>query len=625
MSARARRLQLLPLLGAVGAVGVVGVVGCRVDRVAIDVDAKAVSARATSLRATAFADDGQGCDGQRFIASPKLTAIDSVEVALSSVNGGVALALPRLGDKLIVIDANDDDGLSLARGCAELGVVDGIVDVSVKLAPTTRAESVVAGTVVVDADSDDAIGVAVFADDGDAGSAGNAVFAEVVAPFDVVVQDDVVSVDDDGVARLRPALPAMGPVLVRFIPERPQRDEAVTISAFVRPAPTPVFVGLGLNSPVLVPVGGDVIVVSVDRGDDGQSLQSRRFADDGQSPTRLLTPAPSVRFLGAFGDTDNGTEGRAEDNAFALAVVGGPGGDEIVALDLSQDAVNTVVARHPLPGSAAGLRAVAVGDCARGPLASPVLLRADDGGAVFIEVAFGAVVVVPIDDVDGAALPAPLLSGCVSAADGDVARVIFGAVTDAPAEVEAGGRGGVKDIAFARDATFAALTLPPQVIQVSVREDGKAIIARVDAGQVLLAPHQLADGVLVDVTDVNDDPARLLPSAPLFVTQGLIFSANDGDGVAQDTLAILDLGTEADPNASAVFGVAGVLGSTQSSGVDGLCAPASACAGSVAVDLDGDGRLELVTFGERPDGVGVDVYRFSPAVSRSSATATNRR
>jgi hypothetical protein len=90
------------------------------------------------------------------------------------------------------------------------------------------------------------------------------------------------------------------------------------------------------------------------------------------------------------------------------------------------------------------------------------------------------------------------------------------------------------------------------------------------------------------------------------LAQGHIFTDLD-DGVALDTVAILDLGTEADPNATAVFGVAGA---DLQSGVDGLCTPASACGGSIAKDLDGDGRLEIITFVEGSDGVAISILSF---------------
>jgi hypothetical protein len=540
---------------------VIVVAGCTPRGVRLDVDARAVPPD-TVLRAAVYVDDGGGCAAWRFAVAPALTPID-VGVLPADV-----LDVPREGDKLIVVDALDLAGRSVGRACVVVGVVDEVVAVTATLLPTVRV--VVAGESRQVLGRGDAIVVDVQDGTG-APVAGRDVAVRVTDGNDVVLTDVVVASDSDGrvVFRPEPGTDGRGLGLLRasFRGAEPFVDGPVDVAVLRAPATTNLLGDAPRVDPRPVVLGDDLAFVV---GDD----QGAGFAllTPGEPPVPLAPgQLGGARFLGAF----------AGDGGLLLFAAG----EQLIAVDVRGSPLDA----RPVRGADFGAaRALAAGSCAA-RRERPVLVATADA-AWLVDVRFGALVVLDAP----AALPRDVLAtGCVVDDAGARHRILFGPSGSAGGPVSLGdGLAQVEDLS---DLVVEPLAVPPDIVHFSVREDGVVLAGAVDGGEVVLRPLVRRGAALVDRD--GDVPFRL-PSPPLLVQQGAVFG---GD---RDVLALLDLSTAADGDASALYAVQGGL----AVGTTAVCRPLAACAQSVFVDGDGDGRLDLLT---SSDGV-PRLVRFAP-------------
>lgn len=536
------------------------VAGCAGYGVIVDVAAAGINDDVT-FEAAFYADDGSGCDGQRFVARPTLTLIAREPLPLTGVE------LPRVGDKIVIVEARgaDDTGdLVVGRGCSAVGTLDGIVRVEVNVTPTfelrdASAESFVVGDATV---LDDGLGnvfvdhvsavVAAVADG--APVAGAAVRARLFAADGAVVVDEVVVADDDGRAFFAPTQAPAGPLRATLTVENPAADGDTVSPGFA----VPVF---------------DLIPTSV--------ASLRPFVVDGLPLFAGVSTRPSPELLLFEGGADRGQPLTSSTTSLSLVglATNDAGGDVFVVVadgnlafvDRATSIVGPVVDVSP------AARYFSASSCAT-PLGLPgvisdgttqVLVDLDDGGAA---------VAAPLDVGAGGAVVG---SFCVLGDDDSRHRVVvFGG--DRPGVIDLGdGLTGAGD--FSAVPIEAGLE---NTIGLIARDDGLLLSSEADAGEVLVRLRRLSGRAFVDA---GAAPARL-PSPPTFLAAGNFF------GGANDLFAVLALGTAVRPDLAALFGV----GSTDDASIAGgiavpACAPAVACSDALAVDIDGDGALEVLT------------------------------
>jgi hypothetical protein len=550
----------------------VALASCADYGVVIDVDAAAM-ADDVSFDAAFYADDGGGCAGQRFVAVPALTLIAREPLPLTGVE------LPRVGAKLVIVEARRGD-MSVGRGCRDIGSLDGVVRVAVTIAPTHRlvdasAESLVVGdATVLDDDQGEA---SVFADHVSAvvtdvanGSpvAGAAVRARLFAADGALVIDEVVQADDDGRAFFAPQAAPAGPVRVTLTVENPATDGDTASPGFA----VPRFELIPTNADALRPFVADGVPVfaGVDR-----RLAPRLQRFEGARGETVARATRSMTLLGlATTDIGNDVFVIVADGILAFVDTAAP----------AVEPVEPVEPDGPVVDVSAAARYFSASSCTT-PLGLPGVIG--DGATQFL---------VDIDDVNGAAVATPLdiaVNGavvgsfCVLGDDGTRHRVV----------VFGGDRPGVLDLGdgLTSAGDFSAVPIVAgleSTIALTARDDGLLLSSEADAGEVLVRLRRLSAGAFVDA---GAPPARL-PSPPTFLAAGNFFGgSNRGDGT-NDLFAVLSLRTVVRPDLAALYGV----GNTSGGGIAGgiavpACAPAAACSDALAVDIDGDGVLEVLT------------------------------
>lgn len=524
--------------------------------VVVDVDLADGVDDDSAVVAAFYADDGDGCAGQRFVAAPRLTLIAESPLPLDG------LELPRVGNKLVVVEARQG-GAVVGRGCAELGDIDDVVTVRVEVRPTHRLVDVSAASLVIgDASVLDDGSSEAFADSVSAQlvtstgvPARGAVAARLFAADGVVVVDDVLDADAASRVVFAPARAPAGPVRTALTPENPATDEPIVGGGFAVPQfilrdtllqqlrpfvwnDVPVFAGVALAPPRLVVV-------------------------DGVDVSALLTAVGSLDVVGVV---------RGADGADAFLVVAD---GVLVAVDADGDVV--VGDEFAVDARA---RFFSAASCA-GPQTLPGVIS-DGVTQTLVDVRAGALVTEPLTIAN------VVTSSCVRGDDGALHRlVVFG-----------GDRPGVLDLGDGL-VVGAELEAVPIVrglenaIALLGRDDGLLLSSEADAGEVLVRLRRLSGDALVDA---GAPPARL-PSPPTFLASGNFF------GGATDLFAVLSLGTAVRPDLAALYGVgqSGVSGGV----VAPACAPAIACSDALAADVDGDGFLEVLT---SVDGVAVFVF-----------------
>jgi hypothetical protein len=554
--------------------------GCAGYGVVIDVDAAAVDEDAT-FDAAFYADDGGGCAGQRFVAAPALTLIAREPLPLTG------LELPRVGAKLVIVEARRGD-LVVGRGCRDIEPLDGVVRVEVTIAPTHRlvdasAESLVVGDATV---LDDDFGkpsiftdhVSAVVDNVADGSpvAGAAVRARLFAADGALVVDEVVVADEGGRAFFAPRAAPAGPVRATLTVENPATDGDTTSPGFA----VPRFELIPTNANALRPfvVDGVPLFAGV-----STRLAPRLQRFEGRRGKTIASATRSMILVGlATADTGN--------DVFVIVADG-----TLAFIDTAASTVEPIDPVEPVepvePGPvidvSAAARYFSASSCAT-PFGLPGVIG--DGTTQFL---------VDIDDVTGAAVAAPLdiaVNGavvgsfCVLGDGGTRHRVV----------VFGGERPGVVDLGDGLTSAGDFSTLPivaglENTIALTARDDGLLLSSEADAGEVLVRLRRLSAGAFVDA---GAPPARL-PSPPTFLAAGNFFGAsgsNQGGGGANDLFAVLSLGTAVRPDLAALYGV----GNTSEGGIAGgiavpACAPAAACSDALAVDIDGDGVLEVLT------------------------------
>ena len=586
--------------------------GCLQTAVRLEIDATGLDdgdLDDASLRAVVYADDGGGCNAQRFVATPSLTPVSVAVVPRD------ALSVPRIGAKIVVVDAIVD-GVAIARDCADLGEVapGNTATVRLKLQPTTRIVD------TPDATPRFGVGPGLVVRVADAkGDTRSGFQVEVSARNggDVDVTQELTS-SGNGLLEVTLTTGATGPVRVVLAPERPVDNDAVaSFDGYLEPNglifPAPV--GSDVAPVVIEGRGAFVIVESGindddDDDDDDDGAPGEAFVEarlqrlDSATATRILRlprpPPPSeggaLRFLGAF--FHKGLGGADVDDTFLYFALDD---DLLVVSAGSPAASNLPLDRIPL-GRDNLRRAVSVGRCDgvlddadRGPA-----LLVGTNGSLFVDILFGRITT--------ATTPTPVASvlatGCVLRVDesrraptsaATLDRVLF-VGDDVPVGITSIGT-GLPSLREAAEAKPRPLILDDGAIQFSTRADGRLLIGRIDGGTVLVSFNGILGDDVVGLADV--EPQRL-PTAPLVLQQGAFFGNDD------DILAVLDLATEADEGATALFGISGDV----VSGTDAICRPARRCLQTRVVDDDGDGVLEVLTAFETRDGI--DARAFGP-------------
>jgi hypothetical protein len=547
---RARAVSAVSAVFAVVGVFVVVVVsaGCVERGVRLAIDARAAPSAAT-LQAAVYVDDGGGCAAWRFAVAPALTPVDIAVVP------GDEPFVPRDGDKIIVVDARDTAGSSVARACVAIGIVDEVVERTATLVPTVQVVPVGEARVLLDPGAPLAV---IVRDASGAAVAGHAVAVRVVDGEGAVVEESVATSDDEGRVAFVPVPRddgrGLGLLRVTFRGAEPLVDTPAVVDVLRAPDESSPLGDLPRGDPRPVVVDGVAAVVVRDDDGSGFSLLGPGTAPVPLAPGQLV----GARFVGAFDGP----------NALLLFAVG----DQLVAVGGDGTLLDVRPVRD-VDFSAA--RAVGVGACNDGHDRPMLFIAGDD--AFLVDVRFGALVVVDAP----ATLPrAALSSGCVVDDAGVRSRVLFGRSSEAQGPVSLGpGLARVEDVATLATAQLVA---PPGIVHYSVRDDGVVLGGVVDGGEVLMRPLLRRGDALVDRDD--ERPFRL-PSPPLLVRQGPLI------GGQRDVLALLDLSTEADVDASALYAVQGAL----AQGTGAVCRPLEACARSLFVDVDGDGRADLLT------------------------------
>lgn len=538
-------------------------------RLALTIEGDGVDLDDVTLQVAVYAD--VDCAGLRFVAVPGTPPASVVVV------GAGELSIPRGGNKAVVVDArradDDDDDDVVGRGCADVGEIGtaGFAATTVVVRPTARVLGLPATTPVLPEQPL----VATVVDDTDTPVAGATVLGRVVDGRGVVVHEAALTSDADGVVVYAPTPEHAGPVEVVIVAERP-RSDVPPLAAFVVPRRfVDVHGTIDVVSPVVI-AGRGAFVTTTNTGSRFVVRRTDVTAAGIAEPVSLVGgDALSARFLGvvehvAVDATDVGR------TLHWLLV------DErlIVVDDGSADGAATTVDEVPLPPqvTTTSARFVPIGACRGDPGDAdrgPALLQLDDRAFV-VDVAFGDLVLAPVTALTTAT---PVVGGgCARDVDGAWHRLLFFAAGDGP-PLDIGP--GLRSIRDAATVVGAALDIGDVVGTFAVRDDGAVLSARLDGGTALLVPWTIADGRLVAVD--ASDPAVRLPSLPRFVFSGPLY------GGSRDVLAML--GSSDDDTATALFASADGL----TSGLTAICAPARLCATSRLVDVDDDGRLDLLT------------------------------
>jgi hypothetical protein len=549
---------------------------CAEYRVVIDVDAAAMNDDVT-FDAAFFADDGGGCAGQRFVAVPALTLIARDPLPLSAVE------LPRVGPKLVIVEARHGD-LVVGRGCSAIGSLDGVVRVEVTIAPTHQlvdasAESLVVGDARVLDDGQG--GASVFADHVSAvvvdvldGSpvAGAAVRARLYDAGGALVVDEVVVADADGRAFFAPTQAPAGPVRATLTVENPATASNTTSPGFA----VPVFELIPTNADALRPVVIDGVPQFA--GVKTQLVPRLQRFEGGRAET-LATASHSMLLIGlATADTGNDVFVVVADGTLAF----------VDATASPVDPAEPIEPIGPVVDVSAAARYFPATSCTT-PLGLPGVIG-DGTTQFFVDLTDdGVAVAAPLDIASNGAVVG---SFCVLADDGRRHRVA----------VLGGDRPGVIDLGdgITRSGDLSAaprIAGLENTIALTARDDGLLLSSEADAGEVLVRLRRLSNGAFVDA---GAAPARL-PSPPTFLAAGNFFGAHgrsdQGIGDApNDLFCVLSLGTAVRPDLAALYGVGNTSGGAIAGGIAvPACAPAAACSDALAVDVDGDGVLEVLT------------------------------
>lgn len=521
-----------------------GVFGCVPAAVPLEIDAGGVAVDDATLAVVVYADDGGGCDAQRFVATPKLP------VLLSATAPFASLDIPRGGEKLVVVDAIDDAGVSIARGCIEVGSQVDNAARTVALARTLHLTNVDAATVVVAPTG--SLGTSATVVD----AAGEVVpqatvQARVFDSHGAAVGDAVVlTADDAGRVVFAPTTAPAGPVRIEFDVERPAAAAPTRLVGFAPPTVTAVAADVALR-PFATNSGVSFA------GVDAAGLVVVDVVAGVPAAPRVVLASPTARLAGVV-----------DDGARRWVVVDGG----IPALVGDVDGVAVAAAAPAIVDDASPLRLIAAGDCSGHALPAIVSSATEQTLLTLVD---GALVTTLLP-----AAPRIVGSACVVGDDGTTHRLlVLGG--DAVSVLDVGS-GLLSTEALGGSAITAGLERSRALV---ARHDGALISVERDAAEVLLRALKLVAGAFVDA----GAPVVRLPSAPLLVAHG----AFGGD----DDLAVLD---------GALFGVGnGPDGSIAAGLATSLCSPAT-CNAGIAVDVDNDGPVEVLV----PQATGGAIVRF---------------
>lgn len=513
-----------------------------------------VDLQGARIQIEVHASGGGGCEALAFRAAP-----ETAPLSVAVVDAG-SLVVPRVGDKLIVAEASNDDGV-IGRGCLEVGDVSSTTAAHLVITPTTSLRDLPTTTPVFG----EAAGtvVATVVDAKNTPRRNVVVQARVLDGFGAILVDNVLTSDANGVVTFTPPLHNSGPVVVELVPRQPRSDgDRAEIDAWVA---APV-------DDIVLDADTDVVPVVLDDGPqfvaarvvDGAFVVSRVALDGTSRSGTISGETSSLRVLlvhhhRSLGGTDLDRDLVWLQTRTRLLVVDLATLEPIDELDFETVQDTT---------------AVLVGDC-RSPAHHGPALVVHDGNVDIVDLAFDRITLVGASP----ALVGAVRSGCVSDDDDDgrVRRLVV--TSDGVHSLGA----GLASIRVAEvEPQPVQLEDPASVVHIGFRADHTALVVRFDGGSTVMTPHRLVGAALVPRTVVNDLPQRL-PATPLLVQQGPMF------GGSNDVLTLLPAGGPND--SAALYGRSG----TAASGVVGICSPRRACAASVVSDVDGDDVLDLLT------------------------------
>lgn len=147
--------------------------------------------------------------------------------------------------------------------------------------------------------------------------------------------------------------------------------------------------------------------------------------------------------------------------------------------------------------------------------------------------------------------------------------MLFGVGSDAFAPVVVDGFDAIGDVDV---AAFTAIDAPSGVVRYDLADDG-AVLAAVQTDAVVDVHAFVVDDNAGALSDTGALPVRLT-AIPAFLARGALAGGVD------DTVALLDVSSDADPDATALLLAASAL----SVAGPAFCAPALACSAARVVD-----------------------------------------